>query len=228
MRIPFELVFCPSASISLKFCCTVSCKILYRFVPTSENISYTASNDIFNQEKQPWSFHCSLKIDSSKYWQLKGHLYITWKNAWKARIFAHSMVKLPFVDNYCTASHSIVCWRHFITGQHLFDDRRNFPLLLATQVSLPSHSSLQERTKAGPVHVILLCIIYAHVLASPYVYAVNTVGAQILFNVCFYHIQQNLLLWVTVTRSRGKPSAVTEGRSSRFISVALEDSCLVY
>lgn len=36
----------------------------YRFVPTSENIAYTASNDIFNQDKQPWSFRCNLTIDS--------------------------------------------------------------------------------------------------------------------------------------------------------------------
>lgn len=134
-------------------------------------------------------------------------------------MFAQFLLKLSFGES-SHSTNSIICWRHFITKQHLLTTGETRPVDSnpVHPMPVPSHSSLQDRTKAASVCDILLHIFY--------ITAVNTEGYA--SSLCLHYTQQNFLLWVTITRSKRKPAPVTEGCSSRFITLALEDSCHVY
>lgn len=148
MKIPFVGVYCPPASRSLKLYHPLSRN---RFVPTSENPSCTASHDTASQDKQPWSSRCHLKADHKPkevQQQLKGNLHKQGKKYQPAQISAESVVRLPFLGNPCTATHSTSCRSHAPTEQRLLGGRRS--LSCCRQLSASAASPPGRQHEAVP------------------------------------------------------------------------------
>lgn len=144
MKIPLVGVYCPPASRSLKLYHPLSGN---RFVPTSENPSCTASHDTSSQDKQPWSSRCHLKPDHKPeevQQQLKGNLYKQGKKYQPAQISAESVVRLPFIENPCTATRSTSCRSHAPTEQRLLGGRRSLSCCRQLSASVASPPGRQH------------------------------------------------------------------------------------